>query len=69
MQNLAEVERSAVREGNMLMVNMVFNKNIHRDMNRYNVPTTGEIAMIFSDKNGEQSYSREDSFQFFFRLQ
>ena len=59
MQNLAEVDRSAVREGNMLMVNVVFNKNIHRDMNRYNVPTTGEIAMIFSDKNGEPPFERD----------
>ena len=59
-KNLAEVERNAKREGKIPMnLRMVFNKNIHSDMNRYNAPTTDEVAMIFNDKNGEPPFERD----------
>ncbi|ELQ73811.1 DNA helicase PIF1/RRM3 [Trachipleistophora hominis] len=59
-KNLAEVERNALQEGTTLMdLNMVFNANIHRNMNRYNVPRASEIAMIFNDRNGEPPFARD----------
>ena len=58
--NMAEVERQAKSNGTYKgNLSMVFNRSLNRTAKRYNAPTASEIAMIFTDNNGEPPFERD----------
>ena len=41
------------------IVNMVFRRDRNSDRRRYNLPTVEEVAMIFTNKDGEPPFERD----------
>ena len=59
-RNMNDIFKEVADRGERIEeINMVFNRNISRDQRRYNSPTASEIAMVFSDPNGEPPFERD----------
>jgi hypothetical protein len=59
-KNMSEVERTQRQMGVPINdLSMVFNRNLSRDQRRYNAPLANEIAMVFTDPNGEPPFERD----------
>ncbi|XP_015189381.1 PREDICTED: uncharacterized protein LOC107073305 [Polistes dominula] len=59
-KNMGEVINEQVSAGNEVKdLGLFFRKNLLRDQRRYNNPRANEIAIVFTDSNGEPPFERD----------